>query len=102
MQPEGLAISALESGCGHFPMVEKSMSVPLTDTLVAACRWCGNIGRQHKSNGIYIVVDLSAGLWWQKCFDPDCRAYRSETMPLPQECARPPQPATQSSSHSTR
>ncbi len=21
-------------------------------------RWCGNIGRAHKSNGIYLIVDL--------------------------------------------
>lgn len=25
-------------------------------------RWCGNINRAHKSNGIYIIADLQAGL----------------------------------------
>eukprot|EP00803_Ostreobium_quekettii_P005423 evm.model.scf_298.12 EVM.evm.TU.scf_298.12 scf_298:77793-83662(-) len=48
-------------------------------------RWCGNIGRQHKSNGIFYVVDLQAGHWYQKCYDPDCRHYRSELRPLPQD-----------------
>lgn len=26
-------------------------------------RWCGNVGRHHKSNGIYYVVDLAGGTW---------------------------------------
>lgn len=46
-------------------------------------RWCGNVGRHHKSNGIYYVVDLASGTWWQKCYDFDCRHYRSEMRPLP-------------------
>ena len=24
-------------------------------------RWCGNIGRAHKSNGIFIIADLQEG-----------------------------------------
>ncbi len=28
---------------------------------VRGSRWCGNIGRHHRSNGIYYVVDLAAG-----------------------------------------
>lgn len=46
-------------------------------------RWCANVQRAHKSNGIYFVVDLRAGVWYQKCFDPECRGFRSEFMPLP-------------------
>ncbi|XP_048476435.1 DNA-directed primase/polymerase protein isoform X2 [Rhincodon typus] len=50
--------------------------------------WCDNIGRAHKSNNIMIVVDLKKGIWYQKCYDPVCRAqkFRSESHPLPQEC----------------
>ena len=75
-------------------------------------RFCGNIGRQHKSNGIYYIVDLQArqapderlhyvaeagltgalimqgGIWLQKCYDPDCKGYRSEAMPLPRQLLR--------------
>ena len=75
-------------------------------------RFCGNIGRQHKSNGIYYIVDLQArpaaderlqevaeagltspltiqgGIWLQKCYDPDCKGYRSEAMPLPPQLLR--------------
>lgn len=29
-------------------------------------RWCGNVGRAHKSNGIFYVVDLQA------CSGPFC------------------------------
>ena len=46
-------------------------------------RWCGNVGRAHRSNGTFYVVDLLGGTWHQKCYDPDCRAYRSPIMPLP-------------------
>lgn len=81
-----------------------ALDVPDADafTLLLLHRWCRNIGRQHKSNGVYIVVDLSAGLWWQKCFDPDCRAYRSETMPLPPGLVPSPQPASHSPPSSDR
>lgn len=24
-------------------------------------RWCGNIDRAHKSNGIYVIADMQAG-----------------------------------------
>ena len=50
---------------------------------VRGTRWCGHVGRQHKSNGIYFTVDLVRGTWAQRCFDPDCRGYRSPVMPLP-------------------
>lgn len=77
-------------------------------------RWCGNVGMQHKSNGIYLMgkqlpwlccipkrcrqplllritavslhicaVDLVAGTWHQRCYDPCCRSFRSVAMPLP-------------------
>ncbi|XP_067885493.1 DNA-directed primase/polymerase protein isoform X2 [Heterodontus francisci] len=49
--------------------------------------WCENIGRSHKSNNIMIVVDLKREIWYQKCYDPVCRAqnFRSESHPLPRE-----------------
>ncbi|XP_030834215.1 DNA-directed primase/polymerase protein-like [Strongylocentrotus purpuratus] len=33
-------------------------------------RWCENIGRQHMSNNIMILVDLRRGVYYQKCHDP--------------------------------
>ena len=48
-------------------------------------RWCGNIDREHRSNGVFYVVDLQQGVWYQKCYDPECRSYRSPANSLPQE-----------------
>jgi hypothetical protein len=29
-------------------------------------RWCGNVGRPHRSNGVYFSVDLAHGTWHQR------------------------------------
>lgn len=62
-----------------------------TDTLVydvLGYRYCENIGREHRSNGIMFVVDVNNGTYYQKCYDPDCRAvaFRSVARPVPPEC----------------
>ncbi|XP_072051261.1 DNA-directed primase/polymerase protein-like [Amphiura filiformis] len=51
-------------------------------------RWCGNIGRQHKSNNIMILVDLKSGIYYQKCHDPVCKTqnYKSPEHPIPPDC----------------
>ena len=36
-------------------------------------RYCLNIGREHRSNGIYFVVNERANVYHQKCFDYSCR-----------------------------
>lgn len=48
-------------------------------------RWCGNMEREHKSNGVFYVVDFEQGVWFQKCYDPDCRKYRSPANSLPED-----------------
>ncbi|PNF25482.1 hypothetical protein B7P43_G05931 [Cryptotermes secundus] len=48
-------------------------------------RYCGNIGRQHHSNNIKYVVNLSNYTYYQKCHDPDCANYRSAECKLPAE-----------------
>ncbi|GAB4858323.1 hypothetical protein Ancab_009796 [Ancistrocladus abbreviatus] len=48
-------------------------------------RYCERIGRQHKSNHVMYVVDLQWALYYQKCYDPDCRGYRSPSRPIPLE-----------------
>ena len=32
-------------------------------------RWCGNVGRAHKSNGIFYVVDLQASCPCTPCLN---------------------------------
>ena len=53
---------------------------------IKGSRYCENVGRQHRSNGVFYVVDLQPGqgVWYQKCYDPDCRGYRSPATALPQ------------------
>jgi DNA-directed primase/polymerase protein len=50
-------------------------------------RYCDNIGRQHKSNHIMIVVDLNLNILYQKCMDPICRktGFRSVPHSIPME-----------------
>jgi DNA-directed primase/polymerase protein len=50
-------------------------------------RWCGNVEREHRSNGVFYVVDMQQGLWFQKCYDPDCRNWRSPVNSLPRNVA---------------
>uniref|UniRef100_UPI00398E79A4 DNA-directed primase/polymerase protein isoform X4 n=1 Tax=Pristiophorus japonicus TaxID=55135 RepID=UPI00398E79A4 len=39
-------------------------------------------------SNVRVVVDLKREIWYQKCYDPVCRAqkFRSESHPLPHEC----------------
>ncbi|KAL1206731.1 hypothetical protein V5N11_027289 [Cardamine amara subsp. amara] len=46
-------------------------------------RYCERIGREHKSNHVMYIVDLRRGIYYQKCYDPDCRDYRSPLRPVP-------------------
>jgi hypothetical protein len=52
-------------------------------TDVGPDRYCENIGREHKSNNVMFVVDLKQRFFYQKCFDPDCRHFRSNARPVP-------------------
>lgn len=54
---------------------------------IAGSRFCENVGRHHKSNGVMIVVQLAVGIFFQRCFDPDCRAvnYKSSNKYIPTE-----------------
>ncbi|CAA0409414.1 unnamed protein product [Arabidopsis thaliana] len=46
-------------------------------------RYCERIGREHKSNHVMYIIDLRRGIYYQKCYDPDCRDYRSPIRPVP-------------------
>jgi hypothetical protein len=50
-----------------------------------ANRWCDCVGREHKSNGIFIVASWSRGVFWQKCWDAECRSsdFKSNEFPIP-------------------
>ena len=48
-------------------------------------RWCENVGREHKSNGVYYVANIEQGVFYQKCHDPDCSSvdFRSDLRRIP-------------------
>ncbi|XP_076295626.1 DNA-directed primase/polymerase protein [Lasioglossum baleicum] len=48
-------------------------------------RYCENIGRCHKSNNVFLIVDLSNKTIYQKCHDEDCSGFESELKKLPEE-----------------
>jgi len=48
--------------------------------------FCENINRMHRSNHAFFIVDLEKGVYAQKCYDPDCRHFRSAWLPLPASC----------------
>lgn len=41
--------------------------------LIQGSRYCAVVGRDHKSNQVKYVVNLSQGTFYQSCFDPDCK-----------------------------
>eukprot|EP00834_Sanchytrium_tribonematis_P001888 NODE_50_length_31184_cov_0.705099.p9 type:complete len:365 gc:universal NODE_50_length_31184_cov_0.705099:4712-5806(+) len=48
-------------------------------------RFCERIGREHKSNGVYYVVNVKNGNYYQACHDPDCRGFVGKPHELPTE-----------------
>nr|XP_018681349.1 PREDICTED: DNA-directed primase/polymerase protein isoform X1 [Musa acuminata subsp. malaccensis] len=48
-------------------------------------RYCERIGREHKSNHVMYIADLHRAIYYQKCYDPDCKGYRSPLRPLPHD-----------------
>ena len=46
---------------------------PIIKYSIVGNRWCGRIGREHKSNHVLYSVDLCRGAAWQSCMDPECR-----------------------------
>jgi hypothetical protein len=87
---EGVAARASAGAGGPVSVRAWALWAGDTDTtargLVLALRngrFCGRIGRPHASNGVFYVVDAAAGHYHQRCYDPECRGYRSPAMPLP-------------------
>jgi hypothetical protein len=48
-------------------------------------RFCGRIGRPHKSNHVFFVAHLQGGVVWQKCLDPDCHDFKGPEIPIPSD-----------------
>lgn len=53
-------------------------------------RYCARIQRHHKSNNVVLVAILARREMFQRCFDPDCRGFRSEPWRIPSGVLPPP------------
>ena len=51
---------------------------------IGGSRWCGRVGREHRSNHVTYTCHLGRGVVTQGCHDPECRGWRSEEIRLPQ------------------
>ena len=45
--------------------------------ITGAYRYCDNIRRDHLKNQIYFLVDANDRVYYQRCYDPDCRGFQS-------------------------
>ncbi|VDM46287.1 unnamed protein product [Toxocara canis] len=66
-----------------FPMLDYHIIAINRFDFLAGCRYCFNVGREHRSNHVYWVVDLERFYCFQKCFDVDCHGISSNYFPLP-------------------
>lgn len=60
-----------------------SLNGALSYAIKGGYKYCGRIGRHHKSNNVIIIVDIKTRTGYQKCFDPDCSQYCSEGWDIP-------------------
>lgn len=64
------------------PEGSNSVSAKITYQVIGN-KFCRRIGRPHRSNHIMIEVNMSRCCAYQRCWDPDCRDYRSNEVPVP-------------------
>jgi hypothetical protein len=68
----------LISDHGSQPFIKSFIHYP--DAIlyvIGGNRYCNRIGREHTSNSVYYIIDISQESFHQRCFDPDCHGYRS-------------------------
>ncbi|GAX81169.1 hypothetical protein CEUSTIGMA_g8602.t1 [Chlamydomonas eustigma] len=68
--------------CGDAATVSYGMIGP-------GSHYCLRVGRAHRSNHVYFMLDFATGVHCQKCYDPDCTGFRSEWLPIPSDVWRP-------------
>ena len=49
---------------------------------IGGTRYCHSIGREHKSNGVFIVINLKQKLCYHRCYDHECRKRSSKPPPF--------------------
>lgn len=72
---------------GKIRIVKYSDKTKILRYEIYGNRYCENIGRYHKSNNVYWIVDLNKKKIYQKCHDEDCSGFLSTPKNLPEEIA---------------
>jgi hypothetical protein len=72
-----------QSDCNYHPLIYLPPLYTITYQ-VTGTKFCHRIGRHHKSNNVMYEANLNQGFVIQKCWDPDCRGYRSPPHFIPQ------------------
>ncbi|EFA80172.1 coiled-coil domain containing protein [Heterostelium album PN500] len=62
--------------------VELSNGTVLLRYYVGGNRYCENIQREHKSQHIYLEANLTRNLLIQRCFDVDCKHFKSSELDI--------------------
>ncbi|KAL7068679.1 herpesviridae UL52/UL70 DNA primase family protein [Cryptosporidium serpentis] len=69
------------------PYISSSIYIAESDLLILSLnknnKFCMNIEREHQSNSIKLIIDNKKSIFYQKCFDPDCRLFKSRDFILP-------------------
>lgn len=81
---DGYIYSIIEPCGGGINSVTTVGEDSLIYAIKGGYKYCDNIGRHHKSNNVMLVVELEKRRIHQKCFDPDCRGFRSQSRPIPE------------------
>ncbi|KAF3429732.1 hypothetical protein E2986_06364 [Frieseomelitta varia] len=90
-----------DSPCSKYPMLDKYISNLISPGKIRTCkhfetaeilvyetvgyRYCENIGKCHKSNNVFFIVNLKNKIIYQKCHDQDCFGFKSKSKQLPEE-----------------
>ncbi|KAJ2997733.1 hypothetical protein HDV02_005203 [Globomyces sp. JEL0801] len=77
---ENHVLAYIYSKSSSIPKVKSQLYFPNTHTIVyniIGSRYCHRVSREHKSNGVYYVVDILKKSFHQRCYDPDCFGFRS-------------------------
>jgi len=80
-EPEAARLAAPTIVRSVKVMDDKFQAVTLGNNRYCLCK-----GGSHKSNSIYLVLDLVNRTYHQKCFDPDCKWYRGPPFNIPDSC----------------
>lgn len=84
----------VDNSCSAVPQswVEIGTPAQYVSVSLARNRYCMCKGSAHKSNGVYLVVDLLRKTFHQKCYDTECRHFRSESFQFPSDMPAWPTP----------